>query len=299
MRDKPRMMAKIILTLMLGLIAAGMLFPLVFTISNSFMSEDEITAAYGILSPSREDEDSGGPSDSKADQFAVLKLIPDKVTLKQYGEVLFRKPQFLSMFWNAVVMTVPIIAGQTVVASLAAYALGKLHFAGRDKLFFLYLITMLMPFQVTLVPNYIVADRLGLLGDFGAIIWPGIFAAFGVFLLRQFMLQIPGAYVEAGKMDGAGHAQLFFRIVLPMCRPGLAALVILLFIDNWNMVEQPLIMLTEAIKQPLSVYLSRVREGEQGIAFAASALYMAPMLFIFLYGENDLIAGIQLSGLKG
>ncbi|MBP3966386.1 carbohydrate ABC transporter permease [Paenibacillus lignilyticus] len=298
MRDKPRIFAKIMLTFMLALFAAGMLFPLVFTISNSFMSEDEITAAYGILSPSAEG-DSGGASDSKAGQFAVLKLIPDKVTLEQYGEALFRKPQFLAMFWNAVVMTVPIIAGQTLVAALAAYALGKLQFAGRDKLFFLYLITMLMPFQVTLVPNYIMADRLGLLNSFGAIIWPGIFAAFGVFLLRQFMLQIPTAYVEAGKMDGAGHAQLFLRIVLPMCRPGLAALVILLFIDNWNMVEQPLILLTDAAKQPLSVYLSRVREGEQGIAFAVSVLYMAPMLFIFLYGENDLIAGIQLSGLKG
>ncbi|WP_308637637.1 carbohydrate ABC transporter permease [Paenibacillus silvisoli] len=295
MRENRRLLAKIVLTLALALIAACMLFPLVFTISNSFMSEDEISGAYGILSPS-----ANGESKSEAQQqYAVLKLVPDQVTLAQYREALFRKPQFLFMFWNALIMTVPIIAGQTVVAALAAYALGKLQFPGRDKLFFLYLITMLMPFQVTLVPNYIVADRLGMLNSYGAIIWPGIFAAFGVFLLRQFMLQIPTAYVEAGKMDGAGHAQLFLRIVLPMCRPGLAALVILLFIDNWNMVEQPLIMLTDAVKQPLSVYLSRVRDGELGIAFAASTLYMAPMLFIFLYGENDLIAGIQLSGLKG
>lgn len=122
-----------------------------------------------------------------------------------------------------------------------------------------------MPFQVTLVPNYIMAEKLGLLNSPNAIILPGIFAAFGVFMLRQFMLPIPYSYIEAAKLDGAGHLRIFSTIIVPMIKPGMAALVILLFVDYWNMVEQPLIFLDDPYKQPLSVYLSRINEGEQGL----------------------------------
>lgn len=196
-------------------------------------------------------------------------------------------------------ITAPIIAGQIAVAALAAYAFAHLRFRFREPLFFMYIVTMLMPFQVTLVPNFIIADRLGLLGSSGAIIFPGIFSAFGVFLLRQFMMFVPYSYIEAARVDGAGHLYIFTRIVLPMCGSGLAALSILVFIDNWNMVEQPLIFLNEAIQQPLSVYLSVIGEGERGIAFAASAIYMLPLLLVALYAEKYLVEGIQLSGIKG
>ncbi|MNN53256.1 L-arabinose transport system permease protein AraQ [compost metagenome] len=154
-----------------------------------------------------------------------------------------------------------------------------------------------MPFQVTLVPNYLMADKLGLLHHSGVVILPGIFAAFGVFMLRQFMLHIPYAYIEAAKMDGAGHPRIFLTIILPMVKPGLAALVILLFVDYWNMVEQPLVFL-DPLQQPLSVFLSRL-SGEWGTAFAASMLYMSPMVLLFLYAETYFIEGVQLSGIKG
>lgn len=106
---------------------------------------------------------------------------------------------------------------------------------------------------MTLVPNYIIADKLGLLNMASAIILPGIFAAFGVFMLRQFMLSIPYALVEAAQLDGAGHYRIFYRIMLPLMKPGIAALIVLLFVDYWNMVEQPLIFLEDAFKQPLSL----------------------------------------------
>ncbi|GJM76868.1 hypothetical protein HMSSN036_90840 [Paenibacillus macerans] len=128
-------------------------------------------------------------------------------------------------------------------------------------------------------------------------ILPGVFAAFGVFMLRQFMLHIPYAYIEAAKMDGAGHPRIFLALILPMVKPGLAALVVLLFVDYWNMVEQPLIFL-DPLKQPLSVFLSRL-SGEWGTAFAASMLYMSPMVLLFLYAETYFIEGVQLSGIKG
>ncbi|CAH1210648.1 hypothetical protein PAECIP111891_03544 [Paenibacillus allorhizoplanae] len=283
-----RKSARIVLITVLTALMAGFLFPMALTIANSFMAETEISSNYAALSG---DMDDG--------QFITMKWIPDRVTLSQFYAVLVGRPQFLFMFWNSVKMTVPIIAGQLLVASLAAYAFAHLRFRFREPLFFLYIVTMLMPFQVTLVPNFIVAEKLGLLGSYGAIIYPGIFSAFGVFLLRQFMMVVPASYIEAARVDGASHFYIWTRIVLPMCGTGVAALSILVFIDNWNMVEQPLIFLNDAIKQPLSVYLAVIGDEERGIAFAASVVYMLPPLLVALYAEKYLVEGIQLSGIKG
>lgn len=284
---------KLALTLIMGGLAVVMLFPIAVTFTNSFMTEAEIDYNYHLIGQ-MVDIEAG-----EKDQFINLKLIPDWVSFSQYTEVLFHKPVFLQMFWNSVFMVVPIIVGQVLVASLAAYAFAKLRFWGRDKLFVIYLMTMLMPFQVTLVPNYIIADKLGLMNTTSAIILPGIFSAFGVFMLRQFMLHIPNSYIEAAKIDGAGHLRIFYQILVPLVQPGIAALVVLLFVDNWNMVEQPLIFLEDAFKQPLSLYLSSINEGARGIAFAASVLYMTPMVLLFLYAESYFVEGIQLSGIKG
>lgn len=281
------------LTFVMAIIAVLLLFPIVITFTNSLMTEKEIEINYGPIGQMNE------VIEGREDPYVNLKLLPDQVSLDQYTKVLLDNPKYLTMFWNSVFMVVPIIAGQTLVAALAAYAFSKLKFRGRDPLFLIYVLTMLMPFQVTLVPNYIMADKLGILDSSYAIILPGIFAAFGVFMLRQFMLDIPYAYIEASKMDGAGHFLIFYKIIIPMIKPGLAALVILLFVDYWNMVEQPLIFLNDPFKQPLSVFLSRINEGERGIAFAASILYMAPMVMLFLYAESYFIEGVQLSGIKG
>lgn len=284
---------KAALTVVMSIFASAMLFPILITFSNSFMTESEIDYNYHLIGKMV------NVAAGEKNGFINLKLIPDWVSLSQYGEVLVHKPLFLHMFWNSVFIVLPIIIGQVVAASLAAYAFAKLRFRGREKLFLVYLMTMLMPFQVTLVPNYIIADKLGLMNSTSAIILPGIFSAFGVFMLRQFMLHIPYAYLEAAKMDGAGQLRMFYSIMLPLIKPGMAALTVLLFVDNWNMVEQPLIFLEDAFKQPLSLYLSRIHEGARGVAFAASALYMAPMVLLFLYAEPYFIEGIQLSGIKG
>ncbi|MFD0958444.1 carbohydrate ABC transporter permease [Paenibacillus chungangensis] len=271
------------------LIAAAlvMLVPVLFTVVNSLMTEREMMANYNML----------GRNDTS--EFVNMKWIPDWVSFAQFHKVLIETPVFLRMFWNSAALTLPIVAGQTVVAALAAFALGKLRFPGRDKLFFIYLMTMLMPFQVTLVPNYMMADKLELLNTPSSILLPGIFSAFGVFLLRQFMLHIHFAFIEAAKMDGAGYLRIFMLIVLPMVKPGIAALIVLLFADYWNMVEQPLIFLQDAGMQPLSLFLSRIHDELLGVSFAASVVYMAPMLLLFLVAERHFIEGIQLSGVKG
>jgi multiple sugar transport system permease protein len=280
------------LTSVLILLALLFAAPLLLTVTNSFMSESEIRSNYNMVG-------SGTAAAGGEAVFANLKLIPDVITLKQYYTVLFKRLQFLYMFWNSAAIVLPIVFGQLLVASMAAYAFAKLEFKGREKLFYLYIVVMLMPFQVTLVPNYLIAERLGLTGSILSIILPGIFSTFGVFLLRQFMTYIPDAYTEAARVEGAGHWTVFTRIALPMTKTGLAALTILVFIDNWNMVEQPLIFLQDMGKQPLSVFLAEINAGERGIAFAASVIYMVPMLLVFLYGEDYLVQGIQLSGIKG
>ncbi|MBO7743017.1 carbohydrate ABC transporter permease [Paenibacillus sp. MWE-103] len=280
------------LTLILGAVALLMLFPVVLTCADSFMSGMEIGIDYGSVGQT----EAGQPG--REARFANVKLVPDQASLEHYRKLLIDTPDYLKLFWNSAGLVAPIIAGQTAAAACAAYALAKLRFRGRESLFLAYLLTMLMPFQVTLVPNYIMADQLGLMNSRGAIILPGIFAAFGVFMLRQFMLHIPYAYIEAAKIDGAGHVRIFGSIILPMVKPGIAALVILLFVDYWNMVEQPLVFLQDPFKQPLSVFLAQL-SADKGIAFAASVVYMAPMVLLFLYAETYFIEGVQLSGIKG
>lgn len=281
------------ITVVLFLVAALMLLPIIISFTNSLMTEREISSNYDLIGQMT-DVAAGGK-----DAFVNLKLIPDWVSFEQYYHVLTATPIYLNLFWNSVYMVALIIAGQVIVGALAAYSFAKLRYRGRDRMFFVYLIAMLMPFQVTLVPNYIIADQLGLLNRASAIILPGIFGAFGVFMLRQFMQSIPNAYVEAAYMDGAGHFRIFQSIIIPLIKPGFAALVVLLFVDYWNMVEQPLIFLEDDFKQPLSVYLSVVQEEARGIGFAASVFYMLPMLLIFIYAEKYFIEGVQMSGIKG
>ncbi|WP_409340631.1 carbohydrate ABC transporter permease [Paenibacillus sp. MBLB4367] len=280
------------LTLLLGTGALITLLPIVLTITNSLMTEQEIGLNYDLLGQMT------NVAAGEKEPFVNLKWIPDWVSLDQYAEVLVRNPKFLHMFWNSVGMVVPIVVGQAAIASLAAYAFAKLRFRGRDNWFLFYLLTMLMPFQVTLVPNYIILDKLGLLNSKAAILLPGIFGAFGVFLLRQFMIHIPGSLTEAARMDGAGHGTIFVRIMLPLIRPGIAALTLLLFVDYWNMVEQPLIFIQDAVKQPLSLYLTQIGKEARGVVFAASVLFMSPMVLLFLYAQTNFIEGVQLSGIK-
>lgn len=268
-----------------------LLFPLVYMFCNSMMESKEVLEAYNAIG-------GGGEYKTTLAGRISLKLIPDNISLIQYYQALFRKPTFLIMFWNSVFMTVPIVLGQILVSVLGAYAFAKLKFPFRDQVFFLYIIVMMMPFQVTLVPQYIILKRLKLLGSYLSVILPGIFTTFGVFLLRQFMARIPDEYAEAAKIDGAGHLRIFTGVMLPQCKGALASLAILVFVDNWNMVEQPLIFLDSEKMHPLSIFLSRINSSELGIAFACGIIYLLPALFVFLYGENYLVEGIQRSGIR-
>ena len=290
MRKKKRYFSRGALTVLAAVFAFMFLMPTVLTITNSFMTQSEITANYGQVFQNA----TNGKSYIK--DTINLKFIPDKVSFSQYFTVLLKSPDFLYKFWNSVILVAPIVLAQLMVASVAAYGFTRWRGKVRDTIFFAYVILMLMPYQVTLVPNYLVSDYLGLLNTRWAIILPGAFAPFSVFLLTKSMRRIPVSLIESAKLDGAGEWHIFWNICLPQCRSALYSIAILVFIDYWNMVEQPLILLQDADAQPLSVFLSSINTGEIGLAFAMATVYMIPSLLLFLHGEEYLVEGIANSG---
>ena len=285
---KKRYFGRAAMFLLCAFFAVAFLLPTVLTITNSFMSESEINANYGMVFSTT----TGGYVSEKVN----LKFIPDKVTLSQYITGLVKSPEYLLKLWNSVILVVPIVIFQVAIASVAAYSFTRWRGKLRSGIFFFYVILMLMPYQVTLVPNYLVSDWLGILNTRWSIIFPGMFAPFSVFLLTKFMRRIPYSLIEAAKVDGAGEWDIFTKICLPQCRSALYSIAILVFIDYWNMVEQPLILLQDAESQPLSVFLSSINAGEIGLAFAMATVYMIPSLLLFLHGEEYLVEGIANSG---
>jgi len=282
-------------TLFAAAFAILFLAPIVLTITNSFMSATEISANYGSIFATT---DTGGKV--YVSERVNLKFIPDMVSFSQYITVLFKSPQYLLKFWNSVILVVPIVVFQLTVATLASYGFARYEGKLRSIIFFLYVILMLMPYQVTLVPNYLVADWLNILDTKWSIWLPGIFSPFAVYLLTKFMKRIPTAVIEAAQIDGANEWQIFQRVCLPLCKGAIASAAILVFIDYWNMVEQPLILLSDPETHPLSVFLSKINAGEIGLAFAVATVYMIPSLFVFLYGEEYLVDGITYQGgIKG
>ena len=265
--------------------------PTVLTFTNSLMSKSEIAANYGQIFSSV-----SGDAKVFVSTETNLKLIPDMVTFNQYENVLIKNPQYLIKFWNSVILTVPIVVGQIAVALLAAYGFARFEGKIRSLIFFTYVILMLMPYQVTLVPNRLVAEWLSIYDTRWAIILPGIFSPFAVFILTKFMRRIPNAMIEAAKLDGAGEIQIFTKICVPMSKGIIYSVAILVFIDYWNMVEQPLVLLKSSDMHPLSVFLSEINSGDAALAFAVASIYMIIPLLTFLYSEDYIVEGVAYAG---
>lgn len=246
------------------------LMPVVFMVISSFMSSKEVSSML----------------DFTTGQYASFKLIPEHFSLEQFYKVFFRNGDYLKEFWNSVLITVPTVVGQLIVSSLAAFAFGKLKFPGRYKLFFVYMIFLILPIQVTLVPSYFMYQKLDLLNNVMSIILPGTFSAFGICLLRQSVRYISDSSIEAARVDGASYFRIFFQIILPQIRGGLVSLALLTFVDTWGVVEQPLIYFTDKAKYPLSVSLS-VDTADVNIIFACGVMFMIPALIIYFLGEKD------------
>lgn len=259
--------------------------PLVMTLSGSLMGKTELI-------------DNIGPVLGDGKGSVAMPIFPGMPTLKQYLQLLLDTPKFLDMFWNSVMLVVPILLGQVLVGTLAAWGFARYRFPFKEGLFMLYIALMMMPFQVTLVPTNLVLDMLHLLDTHWALILPAIFNTIAVFLMRQFFESVPRAMSEAAEMDGAGEWKVFWKVALPIAAPGIVSLVILQFFENWNLVEPGLIFLRDKQKWPLSLYLTTIGQSNADVAMASSIITIIPAILIFLYGETYLLQGIRVSGLK-
>ena len=289
-KEKKRHIINVILTILAVFTAVMFLVPIVLTVTNSFMSESAIVYNYGSIFK--------GLSDGKkyVSDTANLKFLPDMVSFSQYATVLFKSPDYLIKFWNSIILVVPIVFFQLIVAVFAAYGFTRTKGKLSAIIFFAYIILMMMPYQVTLVPNYMVLRLMNLLDTNWSIWLPGIFSPFSVYLLTKFMKRIPSSLFEAAMIDGASELQVFLKICTPMSKGIITSCAILVFIDYWNMVEQPLLFFTDEFKYPLSIYLVKINSGDVGIAFAVATIYMIPSLLIYLFGEEQLIEGVTLQG---
>lgn len=271
----------------LALIAVAVLMPMALTFIYSFSAPSEMTDFM---------ESRNNYSD---DEWMEVKLAPEQFSLSQYYEILIEDEAVLRLFCNSAMYALAILIGQGLVIPAMAYALSRFRFPMRDGLFFLIIMLMLLPFQVTMVPNVLTLRRMGLMNTVWAVILPGCFSPFYIFLLRQYMVGLPKEILEAAEIDGAGTVRCFFHIVLPVCKPIIGCAVALSFADSWNMVEQPLAYLAEnAGLTPLSVMFNQFSSSPGGTEFAGATLYILPALLVYLYFQRDILDGIQLSELK-
>ena len=273
--------------LALSLLALVILLPVAMTAVYSFFSPAEIKAFMGTR----------GSYDASV--FMQIKLAPSMFSLSQYYNILIEDMTILRYFVNSAMYAAAILLGQALVIPMMAYALSRFRFPGRDAIFFLVIMLMLLPFQVTMVPNVLTLRQMGLLDTVWAVILPMVVAPFSIFLLRQYMVGLPGDMLEAAQIDGAGTWRCFIHVVLPVCRPVLGAAVALSFADCWNLVEQPLTYLTTRTElYPLSVVFNQLTQKSTGVEFAGAALYTLPALCIYLYFQADILEGVQLTELK-
>lgn len=252
----------------------------------------------GVLTPLDELKVTIGPVLGLREGYAVWTALPSWPTLQPLAELLFDTPEFFVMFWNTCLQVFPQVIGQVLVGAPAAWALSRLRFRAKKVLWGLYIVLMLLPFQVMMVPHYLVLHTLGLLDTPLAIILPGIFSTFPVFIMAKGFDAVPRAMVEAAALDGANMFSAFVRIGLPLGVPGILSAMVLGFLDAWNAIEQPMLFLKSASNWPLSLYLPQITAGQLGISMAASLLMLAPALLLFLFGQKYLELGIQASGLK-
>lgn len=284
-KRKPRALANLVIFIPLILIAFPICWALWFMFGGALMPIDELIRTIGPV-----------VKDTKG--FAFWPLLPSWPTLQPLTQLLLDTPEFFSMFWNSFRITIPAVVGQLVIGAPAAWALSRFRFRGRKILFTLYIVLMLMPFQVTMVPNYLVIDGLGLMDTIWAVALPFAFSAYPVFIMSKNFDAVPRAILEAASIDGASYLLTFFKIGLPLGMPGIISALVLGFLECWNAIEQPLIFIKSEKNLPLSLFLSKITTDNLGLSMVASLIMLMPALLIFLFGQKYLELGIQAAGVK-
>lgn len=220
------------------------------------------------------------------------------VSFQSYYDVFWGQSQYLLRFWKSLGIGFAVGAGQLAVSVLAGYGFAKFAFRGRNVIFFLLMILLVLPVQVTMVPNYFMLNRLNLLDTYSALILPLIFAPLGAFILRQSFLSVPDSILEAAMLDGCGSFQTLLRVAVPMNLSGMVCAFLLSFLDAWNMVEQPIAYLKDMHNYPISVALAYVPPADNAIQLVCCVLVILPPLFLFTCFNRELVEGITLAEVK-
>ena len=230
-----------------------------------------------------------------------IEWIPAEPTFDAYTEVFSRFP-FLRTIGNSLFISVAFTLITLVSASMAAFAFAKLRFRGSGVILSIYIATMMIPTQVTMIPLFVVMNRLGLIDSYASVILPSMFKPFAVFLLVQQMKTIPNDYLDAARIDGAGLFHIYFRVALPLCIPTLATLAVTTFMESWNDYLWPLLMLTDRNKMTLPIALSTLNgqyNTEYNVLMAGSLISMIPIIIIYIAAQKQFKAGLMAGGIKG
>lgn len=265
-------------TVILGVIALAFILPLAWMVTSSLKNTNEVFSQNWQWLP----------REWKWGNYATVWTDPDVSMLRAYGNTLF----------IVVIATV----AQLVISSMAAYAFAKIRFKGKGVVFTLFLMTMMMPTEVTIVPRFMVFKTVGLYNNLWAIILPHFFNATAIFLLRQFYMGLPDDLMEAAKIDGAGHPRIFVQILMPLTKASLISLMVLSFISCWNEYMSPLIFLVKkdlyTISQVIRWYmLDDLQRYDLNMAAATSAII--PVIILFIFCQRYFVEGIATSGVKG
>lgn len=268
--------------LFLTLISLLFVLPVVLTVACSFLSPQEVQRVFAPL--------------LGEGSTAAVGALPQGFSLMGYYEVFFATPDYLAKFWVSLLLSVGAILGQMVISCMGGFAFAFYDFPGKKLLYGLLCLFMLIPLQVTLLPNYLLLDQLGALNTYWALLLPLAFAPLGTFLLTQIFRSVPVDILHAARLDGAGTLQVLARVLLPCGKSGVSTLIILTLIESWNMVEQPLIYLRDVGSYPLSVFLASRYMENLPFQFVCSVLSLLPLALCFLYFGGDLL---QSAGRKG
>lgn len=272
-----------ILLIVLALLAV---YPVILLSAGSLMGADEL-------------EDCLGAVVSGAEGYASFPVLPKYPTLQHFVEVLLDSPEFFVMFWNSILITFGVLGGQFVAGTMAAWGFARYEFPCKRGIFLLYIVLMLLPFQVLLLSDYLLLDRLRLLDSLWAVILPGMFSTFPVFIMYRFFAEIPDSLIESARLDGAREWQLFWYLALPMGSSGIIAALVLGFLEYWSLIEQPLTFIKDKSKLPLSVFLPDLTmTGKAGFLFAVSVVTFLPAIIVFMGGRDYLEQGIMAGAVK-
>lgn len=256
-------------------IALGIL--LLFVVGISFMEQTEASALW-------------------AQGMDAFHILPRDFSIANWKKVLFDTPEYLLYFWNSVRLSLPTVAGSVLVSAMTGYGLSLLSFRGKRLSILFLVLLMLLPYQVTLTPSFILFDAAGLLGSRLSVILTGIFHPLGMVAMTYFMSSVPRQTLEAARLDGANELRIFFQIVLPQTKGGIALIALYCFLDTWNLVEPALVLIRDAVKYPMSIALRSFSGVQPGVIAACAVLLAIPALLVFAMAREALTEGFRLPG---